>query len=66
MPDPKGNEAAQQVAAEVAADQEPRTLVGAQTEGEIENPHDGHVDSWSAEKKDDGSVEVNKEHTPVD
>jgi hypothetical protein len=38
-------------------------MVSAQTEGEIENPHDGHTDSHTATKEDDGSVTISKSHT---
>jgi hypothetical protein len=60
-----GDEAAQAAAAEALEDAALGTLAGAQTEGQIEHPHgsDNHTDSWSAEKQEDGSVKIEKEHT---
>jgi hypothetical protein len=57
-----GDEAAQQVIADVLADATPGDQAGAQTQGQIDNPH-GHTDSWSGTKQADGSIKFNKEHT---
>lgn len=63
MGDPKGDAAARQAAADAVRDAPAGTRAGAQTEGEINDPHSGHNDSWSATKNADGSVTTSKEHT---
>lgn len=63
MSEPSGSEAAQQAASDAVADAAPGTQASAQTQGEIDNPHGGHTDSWVATKQDDGSVSVDKSHT---
>jgi hypothetical protein len=60
-----GNEAAQEAISEALEGSEPGTYAGAQTQGQIDNPHGDppHTDSWSGQKQEDGSVLFNKEHT---
>lgn len=58
-----GDEAAQAAVQEALADAPAGSDASAQTEGQIENPHAGHVDSWHGTKQDDGSVEISKGHT---
>lgn len=64
MSDLGGDEAVQETLAEQLSDAEPGEMAGGQTQGQIEHPHDGHTDSWSATKNEDGSTSFNKEHTP--
>jgi hypothetical protein len=52
-----------EVIAEVLADSAPGEQVGAQTQGHIDDPHDGRVDSWVGTKQEDGSVSISKSHT---
>lgn len=65
MTEQSGDQAAQSAISDALEGSESGTYAGAQTEGQVENPHgsDSHTDSWSGQKQDDGSVLFNKEHT---